>query len=95
MTGLEKAVGTGFRNVDQLREVDEDWWLDDPDWWFDDPCMELLVEADPLFWDPAGPRAKTAVEAKVRLSTVTRRSGFKERRTAGSPLGILFGLLVR
>jgi hypothetical protein len=49
----------------------------------------LLVEADPLFWDPDGPRAKTAVEAKVRPITVTKeRGGLKERRMTESPAGV-------
>jgi hypothetical protein len=70
-----------------LLEVDEDWWFDPAEpWRFDDPCMELLDWADPFFEEPEGPRAKTAVEAKVRLITVARRRvGFKTRRMTGSP----------
>lgn len=70
-----------------LLEVDEDWWFDDPEaWWFDELCMGLLDWADPLFEELDGPRAKTAVEAKVRLIPVARRRvGFKTRRMTGSP----------
>ena len=74
-----------------LVEVDEEWWFDDnPEpWWFDEPCMELLDWADPLFEELDGPRAKTAVEAKVRLITVARRRvGFRTRRMTGSPVGV-------
>jgi hypothetical protein len=73
-----------------LFEVDEPWWFDDPEpWWFDDPCVELLDWADPLRDDPDGPRAKAAVEAKVRLITVARRKvGFNTRRMTGSPVGV-------
>jgi hypothetical protein len=73
-----------------LVEVDEDWWFDDPELWrFDDPRMELLAWPDPLLEEPDGPRARTAVEAKVRLSTVTIGSrDFETRRMTGSPVGV-------
>ena len=38
-------------------------------WWFDVPCAGLLVWAAPLF---DGPRARTGVEAQVKVITVTR-----------------------
>jgi hypothetical protein len=61
------------------------WWFDCPDC----PCAALLVGEDPRFGEPAGPRANTAVEAKVRVITVMRRRGGLEvRRMAWSPLGV-------
>ena len=58
-------------------------------WWFDVPCAALLAWADPLLDCPLGPRARTGVEAKVRLITVTRRRSVWK---SGARLGPLLGV---